>query len=219
LNLGDHVGDDPAAVAENRRRLQQSAGCESIQWLHQVHGNRCIRASAASVLTVPEADAAWTDEPGLALAVLTADCVPVVLAGAHAGVVGVAHAGWRGLVGGVLVALLESMPVAPAELVAWMGPAIGPADYQVDEPLVAAIAGMPDGERLVRLAVRPDAVPDRYRLDLFALTAALLEQSGVAAVETQGISTFGDPRCYSHRRALVGDAATGRMATLVWRSV
>ena len=107
LNLGDHVGDDPAAVAENRRRLGQLIGCARIQWLNQVHGTTCIHSSADRWHEVPEADAAWTAEPGLALAVLTADCVPVVLRGRGVALVGVAHGGWRGLVSGVIGALVE----------------------------------------------------------------------------------------------------------------
>ena len=218
LNLGDHVGDDPLAVAENRRRLLAAApGCTRIQWLRQVHGRQCVHASAATAQTVPEADAAWTDEPGLGLAVLTADCVPVVVCAPRSGIVGVAHAGWRGLVGGVLEALLEALPVPATELVAWLGPAIGPEDYQVDAPLVAAIGALSDGERLLRQAVVPDAVPERWRLDLFALTVALWTRAGVGRVESERISTFADLRCYSHRRAAAARTETGRLATLVWR--
>jgi len=219
LNLGDHVGDQPAAVAENRRRLQAVTGCGRIQWLRQVHGNRCIRATASSVAMVPEADAAWTDELDLGLAVLTADCVPVVVAAPRAGIVGIAHAGWRGLVDGVLQTLLDALPVPARDLVAWLGPAIGPADYQVDAPLVRAIAGLPEGERLVGEVLRPDPRPERWWLDLFALTAALLARAGVERVTSDRISSFADPRCFSHRRATARGEPTGRMATLVWRPV
>lgn len=217
FNLGDHVGDDPAAVAENRRRLLAATGCTRIQWLRQVHGNRCVRVTAATTLEAPEADAAWTDEPGLGLAVLTADCVPVVVCAPDRGAIGIAHAGWRGLVGGVLEALVEALPVPAAELVAWMGPAIGPADYQVDAPLVAAIERLPGGTQLLGQVVVPDVVPQRWRLDLVALAARLLERSGVGRIDSTGISTFADPRCYSHRRAAASGGPTGRMATLVWR--
>jgi hypothetical protein len=217
LNLGDHVGDDPAAVAENRRRLESASGCTRIQWLRQVHGNRCIRATAAGAAAVPEADAAWTDEADLGLAVLTADCVPVVVAAPHAGIVGIAHAGWRGLVNGVLEALIAALPVDARDLAAWLGPAIGPADYQVDAPLVRAIGSLPEGDRLVREVVRPDPQRARWRLDLFALASALLVRAGVEQVLSDRISTFADPRCYSHRRAMLRGETTGRMATLVWR--
>lgn len=216
FNLGDHVGDAPAAVAENRRRLVAAIGCEGIQWLRQVHGARCIRATGQTVGGVPEADAAWTDQPGLALAVLTADCVPVVLGAPAAGVVAVAHAGWRGLVGGVLEALLAELPVPARELVAWLGPAIGPADYQVDEPVLAAVRALPEGERLLAAATTADVMPGRWRLDLFELATRLLVRAGLSRVESERISTFADPRCYSHRRAGASGGVTGRFATLVW---
>jgi len=216
FNLGDHVGDAPAAVAENRRRLVAAIGCEGVQWLRQVHGSHCIRVTPQTLASAPEADAAWTDRPGLALAVLTADCVPVVLGAPSAGVVAVAHAGWRGLVGGVLEALLAQLPVPAAELVAWLGPAIGPADYQVDEPVLAAIRALPEGERLAGAVTATDPMPGRWRLDLFELATRLLVRAGVQRVESERISTFADPRCYSHRRAGAGGGVTGRFATLVW---
>jgi YfiH family protein len=218
MNLGNGIGEDPAAVQENRRRLLAHCGCERIQWLHQVHGDRCVRVTAQAWAEAPEGDAAWTDEPGIALAVLTADCVPVVVAAPRHGVVGIAHAGWRGLVGGVIDALVAALPVPAHELVAWLGPAIGPADYQVDRPLVDAIAGLADGVRLVETVLAPDAVPDRWRLDLFALATAQLERAGVMRVATERISTYRDGRCWSHRAATASGVAAGRMATLVWRS-
>jgi YfiH family protein len=218
LNLGNGVGDDPAAVIENRRRLLAHCGCERIQWLRQVHGTRCVRVTADSWEQAPEADAAWTDEPDVALGVLTADCVPVVIAAPMHGVVGVAHAGWRGLVGGVIDALVDALPVRASELVAWLGPAIGPADYQVDRPLVDAIGALPDGARLVARVMTADAQPDRWRLDLFALATELLERAGVGRVTTERINTYADARCWSHRGAAAQGVAAGRMATLVWRS-
>jgi YfiH family protein len=217
LNLGDHVGDAPTAVDENRRRLGMATGCQRIQWLQQVHGTRCVRASLATAGQVPEADAAWTDVAGLGLAVLTADCVPVVVCAPAAGIVGIAHAGWRGLVGGVLEALIGALPVGAGELVGWLGPAIGPAHYQVDGSLVEAVAALPDGAALVGRVVGSDPAPGRYRLDLFQLATELLARAGVARVTCDRISTFADGRCYSHRRATAAGSTTGRMATVVWR--
>lgn len=217
LNLGDHVGDAPAAVDENRRRLDLATGCQRIQWLQQVHGTRCVKASLATAAQVPEADAAWTDVAGLGLAVLTADCVPVVVCAPAVGIIGIAHAGWRGLVGGVLETLIGALPVDAGELVAWLGPAIGPADYQVDGTLVEAVAALPDGAALVGRVVLSDPAPGRYRLDLFQLATELLARAGVARVTSDRISTYADARCYSHRRATVAGGTTGRMATVVWR--
>jgi YfiH family protein len=218
LNLGNGTGDDPAAVQENRRRLLAHCGCARIQWLRQVHGARCVRVTAEPWDAMPQADAAWTDEQDVALAVLTADCVPVVVAAPRHGIVGIAHAGWRGLVGGVIGALVAALPVAASELVAWLGPAIGPADYQVDRPLVDAIAGLPDGARLVATVLAPDAEPARWRLDLFALATALLERAGIGEVTTDRINTRADARCWSHRGATAQGVPAGRMATVVWRS-
>jgi YfiH family protein len=217
LNLADHVGDDPAAVAENRRRLADAIGCARIQWLRQVHGSRCVRATARTAAGVPEADAVWTRETDLALAVLTADCVPVVFAAPAADLIGIAHAGWRGLVGGVLEAALAAMPVPAADVEAWLGPAIGAADYQVDDTLARAILALPDGRALAARVLLPDPAPGRHRLDLFELATALLERRGVRTVRSERISTCADPRFYSHRRDGQVTAPTGRFATLVWR--
>ena len=222
FNLGDHVGDNPVHVAANRAALRHSLGGREIQWLKQVHGRECVRARAGASQPVPVADAAWTDDPDLVLAVLTADCVPVVLAAPDAGLIAVAHAGWRGLVGGVLEALLASVPVPAHRWLAWLGPAIGPERYQVDVPVVRAIGACPDGAALLDCAVRADpAVADRWRLDLFALTEALLLRAGVSDVRCERLCTATDPRWYSHRAAVGDDgpdARTGRFATLVWQT-
>jgi len=212
FNLGDHVGDDPAAVAVNRRVLCAATGVARVQWLNQVHGRRCIQASEDSAATVPEADAAWTTCRGLALAVLTADCVPVVVANRSGSLVGVAHAGWRGLVGGVLQNLLEALPVRPADLIAWLGPAIGPSAFEVGGEVVAAIGALPAGDRLAADCAVPRAGSDRWLVDLFGLAAALLRRGGVAEVLCDRLCTYRDPRFYSYRR----DGTTGRMATLAW---
>jgi len=130
LNLGDHVGDDPEAVQANRATLQAALPPGTlIQWLRQVHGTGVVRASRGAV--VPEADACWTDEPGIACAVLTADCLPVLFCDRAATVVAAAHAGWRGLCTGVLEATVAALPVDPGELLAWLGPAIGPTTFEV----------------------------------------------------------------------------------------
>ena len=127
-NLGDHVGDNPEHVIANRRRLQNALPVKHISWLRQVHGTQSVRAVDDRV---PTADAQWTTDAGRALAVLTADCLPVVFMARDAECVGVAHAGWRGLKAGVLESLIASMPVTPATLTAWLGPAISQSAYEV----------------------------------------------------------------------------------------
>jgi len=209
MNLAVHVGDRPAAVAQNRRLLLDESGCSAIQWLTQVHGSRCILATHASATGAPEADAAWTEEPGLALAVLTADCVPVVLCALNGSAVAVAHAGWRGLVAGVLAATVDAMPVAPGALQAWIGPAIGPASYEVGEDVFHAARGvMAEAEAFFAAA----AGSGKYQLDLAGFARQQLRQLGVRAVLGDDICCAADERFFSFRR----DGVTGRMATLAW---
>lgn len=215
MNLAAHVGDDPRAVRANRQALAAATGVQRVQWLDQVHGRRCIEAGAETAASVPEADAAWTGARGLGLAVLTADCVPVVICDRAGSLVAVAHAGWRGLVGGVLSSVLDALPAAPSELLAWIGPAIGPDAYEVGEEVVAAVAGLSDGGRLSRACARPGRALGKYQLDLFSLSESLLEQAGVPVVYCERLCTHSDARFYSYRR----DGATGRMATLAWLSV
>ena len=207
LNLGAHVGDDPLAVAENRRRLTQAAvlGHEP-GWLDQVHGTGVVRAGRASG---QRADACWSDEVGMPCAVLTADCLPVLFAAFDGSVVAAAHAGWRGLAAGVLEETLAALPVPPSVVTAWLGPAIGPAAFQV---------GSEVREAFVAQAAADSAafVPDggRWRADLFALARARLLRAGVGGLLGGGRCTVSDPgRFFSHRR----DGLSGRFASLIVR--
>lgn len=210
FNLAAHVGDVAAAVTRNRSALAGAMDCRQVQWLQQVHGTACVRASASTARSVPEADASWTDEGALALAVLTADCLPVVFAARDASVVAVAHAGWRGLVGGVLQAIVGKLPVESRALVAWIGPAIGFARYEVGQEVrAAAMAGYADAGAFFRVARE-----GKYIFDLAGMAAEQLERIGVSEVRCSGICCASDSRFYSYRR----DGVTGRMATVVWRS-
>lgn len=211
-NLVGHVGDESAAVQANRRILAEVTGVSRIQWLEQVHGARCVAATPASLGGVPQADAAWTAEPGLGVAVLTADCVPVVLADRSGTVVGVAHGGWRGLVAGVLETLVTALPVAGRELLAWIGPAIGPDAFEVGDDVIEAIAALDDGALLLGRCALPHPAPGKHFVDLFALTSMLLERLGVEDVHGDRLCTYHDARFYSFRR----EGRTGRMVTLAW---
>jgi polyphenol oxidase len=211
MNLAAHVGDALQAVTANRQALEAATGVEHIQWLNQVHGARCIEASRQTSAMLPDADAAWTCTRGLALAVLTADCVPVVLTDRSGSLIAVAHAGWRGLVAGVLANLLQALPEDPSRLVAWLGPAIGPGAYEVGEEVVDAIAALPDGARLTRNCAVA-AAAGKHRVDLFELSEQLLHLAGVPLVLSERFCTWSDDRFYSYRR----DGTTGRMATLAW---
>lgn len=200
-----------ALTTTRRRPAGAATGTRTVQWLNQVHGSRCVEARVDTAHGRPEADAAWTREPGLGLAVLTADCVPVVVAHREATLVGVAHGGWRGLVSGVLENLIRAMPAPPGELSAWLGPAIGPAVYEVGEDVTAAVRALPHGERLAVDCLREGAA-GRWHLDLFTLTTLLLERAGVHAVHTERLCTYSDARFFSYRR----EGRTGRMVTLAW---
>lgn len=212
FNLAPHVGDAAEAVTANRRALQAALGLTRVQWLNQVHGTRCVAAGQASVGTVPEADSAWTSERRIALAVMTADCLPVVFSRDDGKAVAIAHAGWRGLVGGVLRSTLQAVPGDPSAMVAWIGPAIGAAAYEVGEDVALAVRGMAGMQDEFHRFLLPGARVGKYQLDLAGLAAAQLRRLGVERVCGGDICVHEDRRFYSYRR----DAATGRMATLVW---
>ncbi|MEZ5555101.1 peptidoglycan editing factor PgeF [Haliea sp.] len=211
LNLGDHVGDEAATVAGNRQRLQAClAAGTRVQWLEQVHGAVVVPAQCAG--EVPEADASWTHEAGVACAVLTADCLPVLFCDRGATVVAAAHAGWRGLAAGVLEATVRALPVAPEHVLAWLGPAIGPAAFEVGaEVRDAFLAGGtgPDSAR----AFLPAARSGHFYADIYQLARLRLQAAGVPAIYGGEFCTFNDSqRFYSYRR----DGVTGRMATLIY---
>jgi YfiH family protein len=216
LNLGQHVGDDPLAVAENRRRV--AAGLQlpaEPLWLSQVHGTTVLNADAMSGgRAPPRADAALTREPGRVLAVLVADCLPVLLAARDGSAVAVAHAGWRGLAAGVLEATVAALDIAGAELHAWLGPAIGPAHFEVGEEVRAAFCapgGEHGGEAAAAFA-RNDR--GRWQCDLRLLARQRLSQLGVRSIHGEARCTHAESDAfYSFRR----DGNTGRMAALVWR--
>jgi hypothetical protein len=214
LNFGRSVGDDPQAVAENRRRFEAALGA-SVRWLSQVHGTRVVRLSAIDSAdeALPAADAAITTDPGIACAVQVADCLPVLFAAPGARGVGAAHAGWRGLAGGVLeatvAALCRAAGCAPGELVAWLGPCIGPRRFEVGADVLEAFGPAASGRFVA--APRPDGSP-RWRADLPGLARDRLAAAGVRSVHGGTWCTVGEPsRFFSFRR----DGVTGRMAAAV----
>ncbi|WP_259759280.1 peptidoglycan editing factor PgeF [Pseudomonas sp. GCEP-101] len=208
FNLGDHVGDEPAAVAENRRRLTEALGCRPA-WLSQVHGIDVVQADPASVAT---ADASWSATPGVACTIMTADCLPALFCDRAGTRVGAAHAGWRGLAGGVLEATVDALGVAPAELLVWLGPSIGPQAFEVGpEVREAFLADHAEAER----AFVPSANAGKYMADIYALARIRLAAKGVTAVYGGDFCTFSDTeRFYSYRRS----SRTGRLASLIWLS-
>jgi YfiH family protein len=207
FNLGSRCGDAPGAVAGNRAELAQRFGLPSPpRWLRQVHGTTVAVEPGDDE---PEADAAVTRTPGTVLAILTADCLPVVFAADDGSEVAVAHAGWRGLATGVLEAALAAMHAAPERMLAWLGPCAGPQAYEVGQEVFDAFLARDPRAAAAFVATRPG----HWRVDLYALARQRLLAAGVARMHGGGLCTISDPRrFYSHRR----DQHTGRMATLVW---
>src|SRR5512139_348510 len=205
LNLGDHVGDDPAHVAANRARLRQQLPAEP-GWLRQVHSARVVELGDEPN---PEADASFTCQAGQVCAVLTADCLPVLFCDRAGSVVAAAHAGWRGLADGVLEATVAAMQVPPGEILAWMGAAIGPQAFEVGGEVRAAFAG----RHAAAAAFVPQPTPGKWLADIYQLARIRLGHAGVQAVYGGGRCTFSEAESfYSYRR----DGVTGRMASLVW---
>jgi len=211
LNLGDHVADNPDAVAGNRASLSDELKLPACpQWLQQVHGVRVVNASLDIGVEPPQADAAWSDQAGCVLAVMTADCLPILITSRCGKAIAAAHGGWRGLAGGIVQETVTSLPVAASKLIAWLGPAIGPQHFEVGSDVCAAFAD-PD---FAPHFVPREGMKGKYLADIFGLARVLLHRSGVTEVYGGGLCTVADSRFYSHRR----DAGvTGRMAALIWR--
>ena len=211
MNIGLKSGDDIADVVANRNVLRACLPADP-RWLNQVHGGAVV--DAAQTESCEAADASFTDTPNVVCVVSVADCMPVFLADTFGHCVGVAHAGWRGLAAGVIQAAAKSMRErvgdAGAELIAYLGPAIGPRHFEVGpEVLDAMQTQLPDAGRAFSLHS-----PGKHRADLFALGRQALAQVGVTSVYGGYDCTFSDPeRFYSFRR----DRATGRHAALIWR--
>jgi YfiH family protein len=211
MNPADHVGDDPDAVQANRVRLGEALQLPaSPVWLQQVHGTRVV--DAASITGPVEADGAFAGQPGVVCAVLTADCLPVLLCDRHGNRVAVVHAGWRGLAAGVVEQAVAAMQVPGDSVLAWLGPAIGARAYVVGDEVRDAFVGH---AARARDAFRP-AASGGWHADLYRLARQRLATCGVEAVFGGGFCTFTDDRrFYSYRR----DGVTGRMASLIWLEV
>jgi len=214
FNLGDHVGDDPAAVAANRKRLADTIGLGTgrVVWMRQVHGDRVEIVGEPPPdrghPPIDDTDALVTTVPRLALAVVTADCVPVLLADERAGVIGAVHAGRVGAAKGVVARALEVMVSAGAhaeDVSVVLGPSVSGANYEVPSAMADEVEAALPGSRTVTSAGTPG-------LDLRAGILRQLRELGVAAVEIDPRCTVADPTLFSHRR----DAPTGRFASVVW---
>jgi polyphenol oxidase len=213
LNLGLHVGDDPAAVTENRGQLVQAANLPAMpHWLQQVHGIAVADLDVETPAVV--ADAAIAVSANRICAVLSADCLPILIAALDGSAVAAAHAGWRGLAAGVVEATVAALRLRAAKdmaFVAWLGPAIGPAHFEVGEEVRAQFVAQ---DSQAELAFVPNK-RGRWQCDLYQLARQRLTQVGIQSVAGGEYCTYDQPALFfSHRRA----NATGRMATLIWRA-
>lgn len=208
FNLATHVGDDSAAVAENRRRLRAELQLPAEPvWLNQVHGIHVV--DALSQGTAPTADASVARSPGQVCVVMTADCLPVLFCDRAGTRVAAAHAGWRGLVGGVLEATISSLATPPADLLVWLGPAIEQSAFEVGEEVREQFISR-DPANAAAFEHNPRG---RWQADLYALACNELKRLGALQIHGGGFRTVADrDRFFSYRR----ESKTGRMATLVW---
>ncbi len=209
FNLASHVGDDPERVARNRDllRLTLNLPAEPV-WLEQVHGTTVV--DAARVTGEVEADASLTDQSGVVCAVLTADCLPVFFSTEEGDKVAVAHAGWRGLAAGVLETTLKALASPPDEVIAWLGPAIGPHAFEVGPEVVEEFARQHEAA----LGCFEPSQGGKWLADIYALARLHLMSVGCRQVFGGGFCTYTDSkRFFSYRRA---GGATGRMASLIW---
>ncbi len=204
LDLGRAGGKE--RLARNRARLYAAIGRPRVQWLRQVHGTRVHHAPRAG--TEVEADAVWTDVPGVAIAVTTADCIPIVLADGASGLVAAIHCGWRGAVSGVIEATLRELPADANDLRAWLGPAICGRCYEVGADVYERAVTWPDGAG----TFVPAGAEGKWLFDLPAYAAGRLKAAGVDEVCRSDACTFHEDRFFSYRR----DGRTGLMATVAW---
>lgn len=213
FNLGLHVGDNPGDVADNRQLLIDSLSLPDVPcYLNQVHGTEVFCADDLhDSANTPAADACWSQSLKAVIAIMTADCLPVLLSSKCGSVVAGAHAGWRGLAEGVIENTVSSLPLPASRLIAWLGPAIGPTKFEVGSEVRSCFISQDQnsGEHFAPVS------GDKYLADLYSLARDRLHNIGVSAVYGGDACTYSDAdRFFSHRR---DKGKTGRMAALIWK--
>ena len=207
FNLGDHVGDSPDAVAVNRALLRANLPGDPF-WLKQVHGT--VAVDVDKWPEINQGDAAYARQPGKICAVMTADCLPVLFCDRQGAVVAAAHAGWRGLLAGVLESAVGAMQVVPGNILAWLGPAIGPACFEVGREVRDAFVA---GDPAAKVAFKSCANEGKWLCDIYLLARQRLQRMGITAISGGEACTVSEgDRFFSYRR----DGVTGRMASLIW---
>ncbi len=210
FNLGVRCGEDAATVHANRALLERAFALPSApRWLRQVHGTRSLRMTEEMHDEEPEADAAFTRQPGVVLAILSADCLPILLCAEDGGEIAAIHAGWCGLAAGVIEACVQRLATSPSELLAWLGPAIGPQSYEVGDEVRAAFIAHNEAAMAAFTATRPG----HWRCDLYALARQRLHALGLLRTFGGDFDTCADACFYSFRR---DGARSGRFASLIW---
>lgn len=209
LNLGDHVADDAQSVAQNRALLGAALHLPATPvWLDQVHGTNIVQLPVTGGVP-PQADGSFSRSAGQVCAVMTADCLPVLLCDHHGTAVAATHAGWRGLAAGVIEKTVNAMAVGPDDLMAWLGPAIGPDAFEVGPEVVEAFVHQ---HSEARHAFRQTS-QHHWLADIYQLARLRLQKIGIQQIYGGGFCTYNDSeRFYSFRR----DKVTGRMAALIW---
>jgi YfiH family protein len=225
FNLGNHVNDLPSRVASNRQQLVDYAqGCDEVRWLQQVHGTDCPDASL--IVDGTQADATYTQIPALACAVMTADCLPVLFCDLQGSHIACAHAGWRGLANGVLANTLKTFTdkgIAASQVIAWLGPAISQAAFEVGPDVKHAFSCFDDGNTWADESCFVKGAKDRLHADLYRLAKLQLKYLGISGVYSGGTEDLNyctacdkteqdEYRFFSYRR----QGVTGRQATLIW---
>jgi len=211
FNLGLRSGEDEESVLANRESLARAFALPAApRWLYQVHGNRSLRLTEEVIAGEPEADAAFTAQSGIVLAVLTADCMPILVCADDGAEIAAIHAGWRGLAAGVIESCISRLLTPRERLLAWLGPAIGAVSYEVGDAVRAAFVTADAQAETAFSAVRSG----HWCCDLYTLARQRLRALGVAQIFGGGFDTFADERFYSYRR---DGARSGRFASLIWR--
>ena len=212
FNLGLRSGEDPGIVRANRDLLARSFALPSApRWLHQVHGNRSLRLTEEVLAGEPEADAAFTTQPGIVLAILSADCLPILICAEDGVEIAAIHAGWRGLAAGVIESCITRLLTPRERLRVWLGPAIGPDSYEVGAEVRAAFVDADAGAGAAFTSSRSG----HWFCNLYTLARRRLATLGIEQISGGGFDTFSDTRWYSYRR---DGAQSGRQATLIWRN-
>lgn len=211
FNLGLRSGEDVGVVSANRALLMRALQLPAQpRWLHQVHGNRSLRLSEEVIAGEPEADAAFTSQRGIVLAILTADCLPILICADDGGEIAAIHAGWRGLATGVIESCITRLLTSRGRLMAWLGPAIGASSYEVGDEVRLTFVGGDPGAAAAFTPTRPG----HWHCDLYTLARRRLTALGVEHIYGGSFDTFADPRFYSYRR---DGMRSGRFATLIWK--